>query len=177
MYRVNLFLHLVPILLPILHIGLTGSQAFFYWLFFLPGLQQCYCKLILIFDEIFHYIWWDIFIICWKIQTRNIPVLHIVNNKFKRKQILLKPCISDDASTVSYVFQWIFCPITLLEKESKLPWYNMKRKVEENVILHEIFRLVSRFPRYISCSIAESRLPLGQCIPTTVHAMQQDIYK
>ena len=28
MYRVNLFLHLVPILLPILHIGLTGYTGF-----------------------------------------------------------------------------------------------------------------------------------------------------
>ena len=34
---------------------------------------------------------------------------------------------------------------------------------EENQILHEIFRVVSRFPRHISCYIAESRLPLGQC--------------
>ena len=32
----------------------------------------------------------------------------------------------------------------------------------ENIILHEIFRVVSRFPHYISCYIAESRLPLGQ---------------
>ena len=31
---------------------------------------------------------------------------------------------------------------------------------EENLILHEIFRVVSRFPCYISCYIAESRLPL-----------------
>ena len=29
--------------------------------------------------------------------------------------------------------------------------------------LHEIFRVVSRFPRYISCYIAEQLLPLGQC--------------
>ena len=36
--------------------------------------------------------------------------------------------------------------------------------VEENLILHEIFRVVSRFPCYISCYIAKSRLPLGQCI-------------
>ena len=37
--------------------------------------------------------------------------------------------------------------------------------VEENEILHEIFRLVvvSRFPCYISCYISEYRLPLGQC--------------
>ena len=31
------------------------------------------------------------------------------------------------------------------------------------MILHEIFRVVSRFPRYISCYIAERRFPLGQC--------------
>ena len=33
----------------------------------------------------------------------------------------------------------------------------------ENEILHEIFRIVSRFPHYISCFFAESRFPLGQC--------------
>ena len=32
------------------------------------------------------------------------------------------------------------------------------------MILHEIFRVVSRFPSYISCYIAESRFPFGQCI-------------
>ena len=31
------------------------------------------------------------------------------------------------------------------------------------MILHEIFRVVSRFPRYISCYIAENRFPLRQC--------------
>ena len=35
--------------------------------------------------------------------------------------------------------------------------------VEENMILHELFHVVSRFPRYISCYITESRLPVGQC--------------
>ena len=28
------------------------------------------------------------------------------------------------------------------------------------MILHELFRVVSRFPRYMSCNMAESRLPL-----------------
>ena len=37
-------------------------------------------------------------------------------------------------------------------------------KVEENEILHEIFRVLTRFPRYIPCYISENRLPLGQCI-------------
>ena len=51
---------------------------------------------------------------------------------------------------------------TLLDKQSQFPrcitW-----NVEENLILHEIFRVVSRFPRHIVCYIAESQLPLGQC--------------
>ena len=34
-------------------------------------------------------------------------------------------------------------------------------------IVHELFRLVSLFPRYISFYIAESRFPLGQC--TSAH--------
>ena len=40
--------------------------------------------------------------------------------------------------------------------------------VEENLILHVIFRVVSRFPRYISCYIAESRLSLGQCMKKNI---------
>ena len=35
--------------------------------------------------------------------------------------------------------------------------------IEENEILHEIFHVVSRFPRYILCYISENGLPLGQC--------------
>ena len=35
--------------------------------------------------------------------------------------------------------------------------------VVENMIKHEFFCVVSRFPRYISCYIAESPFPLGQC--------------
>ena len=39
--------------------------------------------------------------------------------------------------------------------------YNMKCR--GNKILHEIFRVVSHLPHYISCYIVESRLSLGQC--------------
>ena len=35
--------------------------------------------------------------------------------------------------------------------------------VVKNMILHELFCVVSRLPRYISCYIAENRFPLGQC--------------
>ena len=43
----------------------------------------------------------------------------------------------------------------LLEKKSKYPQYIIWN-VEENEILHKIFREVSRFQHYISCYIAES---------------------
>ena len=35
-------------------------------------------------------------------------------------------------------------------------------------MIHELFRVVLRFPRYISCYIAESRFPLGQCTAIVV---------
>ena len=37
------------------------------------------------------------------------------------------------------------------------------------MILHEIFRVVSRFPRYISCYIAEYWIPLGHCSVADQH--------
>ena len=39
----------------------------------------------------------------------------------------------------------------------------MNSRGKRDSTVHEIFRVVSRFPRYISCYFAESRLPLGQC--------------
>ena len=51
---------------------------------------------------------------------------------------------------------------TLLEKQSKFPRYNMKCGGKP-VTTCNIPRIVSCFPRYFSCYIAESRLPLGQC--------------
>ena len=45
------------------------------------------------------------------------------------------------------------------------------------MILHEIFRVVSRFPRYISCYIAENLFSLGQCIyPSTYLPYLQSIH-
>ena len=41
----------------------------------------------------------------------------------------------------------------------------MKCSGKPDTIVHEIFRVVSHFPRCISCYIAESRYPLGQCMP------------
>ena len=58
---------------------------------------------------------------------------------------------------------WYHCPKTNL-KFRDVTW-NVK---ENMIILHEIFHVVSRFPRYISCYIAESWLPLGQCIAVAV---------
>ena len=54
--------------------------------------------------------------------------------------------------------------ITLLEKQSKFPRKNMKcRGKPDTTWTIELFRVVSRCPRYISCYIAEIRLPLVQC--------------
>ena len=41
---------------------------------------------------------------------------------------------------------------------------NVTWNAEENEILHDIFREVSRCPSYISYYIAENRLPFGQCV-------------
>ena len=61
---------------------------------------------------------------------------------------------------------WCVPPPPLLHCPKSNPNFrDIAWNVEENQILHEIFRVVSRFPRYISCYIAENRLPLGQCIP------------
>ena len=46
-------------------------------------------------------------------------------------------------------------------------------KCRGNEIVHEIFRVVSRFPRYISYYIPENRLPLGQCTPRLVFLLFQ----
>ena len=43
------------------------------------------------------------------------------------------------------------------------------------MILPEIFRVVSRFPRYISCYAAENQLPLGQCMYIPASRFGQDI--
>ena len=45
------------------------------------------------------------------------------------------------------------------------------KHIIENIILHEIFRVVSRFPRYISCYIAENRFPLGQFSKSALGAL------
>ena len=46
----------------------------------------------------------------------------------------------------------------------------MTRNVEENEILHKIFRIVSPFLRYIPCYISENRFPLGAVyLPTMVY--------
>ena len=50
----------------------------------------------------------------------------------------------------------VHCP------ESNPNFRDITRNLEENEIPHEIFRVVSRFPRYISCYISENPLSLGQ---------------
>ena len=43
----------------------------------------------------------------------------------------------------------------------------MKCRGKADTTVHELFRVVSRIPHYISCYITESRLPLGQCRVTS----------
>ena len=60
-----------------------------------------------------------------------------------------------------YLLCTCFWGHTLLEKQSKFPRYNMKfRGKHDNT--WNIQRIIT-FSRYISCYIAESRFPLGQC--------------
>ena len=51
----------------------------------------------------------------------------------------------------------LYCP------KSNPNFYDITWNVEENEILHEKVRVVSRFPRHISFYIAAIWLPLGQC--------------
>ena len=69
--------------------------------------------------------------------------------------------VSSEQDPESAAILSLYCP------KSNQNFRDITQNVEENEILHEIFRLVSRFPRYISCFISESRLPLGQCIAQT----------
>ena len=63
---------------------------------------------------------------------------------------------------------------TPFEKQSKFPRYYMKFR--ENEILHEIFRIVSRFPRKISCFIAENQFPSGQCSGFAARWLRPTLY-
>ena len=44
-----------------------------------------------------------------------------------------------------------------------MPNYDEMYRGKRDTTVHEIFHIVSRFRRNISCSIAENRVPLGQC--------------
>ena len=48
-------------------------------------------------------------------------------------------------------------------RKSSLNFRDITLNVVENIILHEIFCVVSGLSRYISCYIAENGFPLGQC--------------
>ena len=80
---------------------------------------------------------------------------------------LVWPAASGGSSSPSPGSSQQVSEVLLLEKQSKFPRYNMKC-IEENQIIHKILCVLSRFPHYISCYIAESRLPLGQCIRTNI---------
>ena len=58
--------------------------------------------------------------------------------------------------------------ITVHCQKSNPNFRDITLNVEKNLILHELFHVVSGFPRYISCYIAESRFPLGQCCAVSI---------
>ena len=62
----------------------------------------------------------------------------------------------------SWIYSIVYNTCTLLAEQSKFPRYNMKCRGKRDTTWN-ITRNVSRFPRYISSYISESRLPLGQC--------------
>ena len=85
---------------------------------------------------------------------------HYISRGIVLHSILLQPVFSQ-----CFFYFFIMKPQKLLHCPKSNPNFrDITWNVVENMILHELFRLVSRFPRYISCYIAESQwLPLGQC--------------
>ena len=52
--------------------------------------------------------------------------------------------------------------------KSNANFRDITQNVLKNKILHEIFRILSRFAHYISCYFSENRLPLAQCTAVTI---------
>ena len=55
--------------------------------------------------------------------------------------------------TIIFTYMCMHCP------KSNPNFHDITWNLAENMIPHELFRVVSRFPRYISCSIAENWFP------------------
>ena len=66
-------------------------------------------------------------------------------------------CFTAPGKVLVQLYQ-VHCP------KGKQNFRDITRSVEENEILNEIFRIVSRFPRDILCYFKKNRLPLGQCV-------------
>ena len=70
----------------------------------------------------------------------------------KHKTLLSGDHVQSEKKSVS-----IHCP------KSNPNFRELTRNVEENEIIHEIFRVVSCFPCQILCYTSETWIPLGQC--------------
>ena len=72
------------------------------------------------------------------------------------KQLCLQPTTIE---AFSKVLISVHCP----KSKPNFTRYNMKCSGKHDTTVHELFRVVSRCPRYISCYIAENGFPSGQC--------------
>ena len=103
------------------------------------------------------------------IQHSQSQVIHYPTNTVKplvihyptKKKISLWTPEEKILQSILLHFSFISLHCTL--SESNPNFRDITRNVVESMILHEIFRVVSRFPRFISCYIAENRFLLGQC--------------
>ena len=69
---------------------------------------------------------------------------------------------------ITFWYEYIVANVTGIKCYAYCPKSNsnfqyITRNIEESEILYEIFRVISRFPPYISCYISDNRLPLEQC--------------
>ena len=120
--------------------------------------QNSFCNLSLSIQLYICYLSWWYMKNCWRLKNNICWIVQIYEfiGLLKKKCYIKKFCIR--------------CTLlphhtTLLENQSKYPRYNVKCRGKQYTTWN-IVRIVSRFPRYISCYIAESGLPLGQCIHT-----------
>ena len=86
----------------------------------------------------------------------------LLHNCFKKNYLTFSVKL-DSVRTMFTVTCYGVGRVTTHCPKCKQTFRDITWNVVENMILHEIFRVVSRFPRYISCYIAENRFPLGQC--------------
>ena len=105
-----------------------------------------YCRLNFFLNFILQYLDPLLYVYC-IIQNLVTQSLYYLLNK--------ETLFSNDEEQAANVAKWSW--------KSNPNFRDITWNVEENIILHEIFRVVSRFPCYISCFITESRFAYLPC--------------